>query len=147
MEDGRWTQIIQSLKIDEKISINWVFGHFVLNKNDSEKVFIATGTWIAPIINMIKKDCSPKRILFFGVQYKKDIIREDKIKNMKNLDYKIFLSREEAAGYEYGRIDLDKFELNNNMEFYICGAPPIVEWFVNELKSKWFEKVYYEQFF
>jgi len=76
---------------------------------------------------MISNDKSSKRTLVFGAQYKKDILREDKIKKIPNLNYKIFLSREEVDGYEYGRIDLNKFELNKDMEFYICGAPPIVE--------------------
>jgi hypothetical protein len=33
------------------------------------------------------------------------------------------------------------------MEFYICGAPPVVKSILEALKSKWFKKVYYEEFF
>ncbi|MEI8252869.1 MAG: hypothetical protein WCG25_03875 [bacterium] len=58
------------------------------------------------------------------------------MKKISNLNYKIFLSREELSGYEYGRIDLNKFELNDNMEFYICGAPPVVKSILEALKSK-----------
>jgi len=43
---------------------------------------------------MLKKDQNSEKTLFFGVQYKKDIIWEEKIKKIKKLDYKIFLSRE-----------------------------------------------------
>jgi hypothetical protein len=33
------------------------------------------------------------------------------------------------------------------MEFYICGAPPVVQSVLETLKNKWFEKVYYEKFY
>jgi|GEM_PF-1513160 len=83
---------------------------------------------------MIRNDKSDKRTLIFGAQYKKDILLEDEIKKIPNLNYKIFLSREEVEGYEYGRIDLNKFELNSNMEFYICGAPPVVKSMLENLR-------------
>lgn len=148
LDDWRWSKKLREMKIWDSININWVFGHFVLNENTNEKIFIATWTWLAPIINMIKKcDKSTKKTLIFGTQYKNDIFYEEDIKKIINLQYKIFLSREEVDGYGYGRIDLDKFELNNNMEFYICGAPPVVKSMLEYLKLKWFDKIYYEQFF
>lgn len=148
LENWRWSQKLKALKIWDEIKINWVFGHFILNDNNNPKVFIATWTWLAPIMNMLKK-CSKqtKKTLIFGTKAKNYIFYEEEIKKIANLDYKIFLSREDVEWYEYGRIDLDKFELNNNMEFYICGAPPVVKSIREILKSKWLEKVYYEQFF
>ncbi len=148
LDEWRWWKILKELKIWDEIKINWVFGNFVLNNNNSEKIFIATWTWLAPIMNMIKH-CAPeiKKTLIFGAQYKSDIFYEEDIKKISNLNYKIFLSREEVSWYEYWRIDLNKFELNDNMEFYICGAPPVVQSVLETLKNKWFKKVYYEQFF
>lgn len=148
LENWRWSKRLREMRIWDNININWVFWHFILKENTNEKVFIATWTWLAPIINMIKKcNKSTKKTLIFGTQYKNDIFYEEDIKKIINLDYKIFLSREDVWWYEYGRIDLNKFDLNKDMEFYICGAPPVVEGFVNELKGKGFDKIYYEQFF
>jgi len=148
LEEWRWWKKLKELKIWDEIKTNWVFGRFVLNNNDSEKVFIATWTWLAPVMNMIR-NCNEwiKKTLIFWAQAKKDIFYEEDMKKISNLNYKIFLSREELSGYEYGRIDLNKFELNDNMEFYICGAPPVVKSILEALKSKWFKKVYYEEFF
>ncbi|MEI8253858.1 MAG: hypothetical protein WCG25_09245 [bacterium] len=72
-------------------------------------------------MNMIR-NCAQDtpKTLIFGAQHKSDIFYEEEMKKVPNLNYKIFLSREEVSGYEYGRIDLGKFDLNNNMEFYIC---------------------------
>lgn len=147
LEEWRAGKKFKNMKIWDEVRINWVFGHFVLKENANEKFFIATWTWLAPIINMIRNDKSDKRTLIFGAQYKKDILLEDEIKKIPNLNYKIFLSREEVEGYEYGRIDLNKFELNSNMEFYICGAPPVVKSMLENLRWKWFNKIYYEEFF
>lgn len=147
LEEWRAGKKFKALKIWDEVRINWVFGHFVLKENDNEKFFIATWTWFAPIINMIKNDKSTKRTLLFGAQYKKDVLREDEIKKIPNLNYKIFLSREKVEWYEYGRIDLNKFELNNDMEFYICGAPPVVKSMLDYLRWKWFDKIHYEEFF
>jgi NAD(P)H-flavin reductase len=45
------------------------------------------------------KHCAPeiKKTLIFGAQYKSDIFYEEDIKKISNLNYKIFLSREEVS--------------------------------------------------
>lgn len=148
LDEWRWGKKLKESKIWDEVKVNWAFGRFVLNDNNNEKIFIATWTWLAPIMNMIKK-CSPHihKTLIFGAQHKSDIFYEEDMKKISNLDYKIFLSREELDGYEHGRIDLNKFELNDNMEFYICGAPPVVQSMLGIIKAKWFSKIYYEEFF
>ncbi|MCF7834855.1 rubredoxin [Candidatus Gracilibacteria bacterium] len=148
LEDGRGSNKLKEMKIGDEIKVNGVFGHFVLNDNDNEKVFIATGSGLAPIINMIR-NCNNKikKTLILGAQYKNDIFYEEDIKKISNLNYKIFLSREDVEGYESGRINLDQFELNDNMEFYICGAPPVVKSILEILRNKGFTKIYYEQYF
>lgn len=148
LEDWRWSNKLKEMKIWDEIKVNGVFGHFVLNDNDNEKVFIATWSWLAPIINMIR-NCNNKikKTLILGAQYKNDIFYEEDIKKISNLNYKIFLSREDVEWYESGRINLDQFELNDNMEFYICGAPPVVKSILEILRNKWFTKIYYEQYF
>ena len=148
LEEWRGWKKLKELKIGDEVRTNWVFGRFVLNVNNSEKVFIATWTWLAPIMNMIR-NCNEtiKKTLIFWAQHKSDVFYEEDMKKITNLNYKIFLSREEVAWYEYGRIDLNKFELNDNMEFYICGAPPVVQSVLEALKAKWFKKVYFEEFF
>jgi NAD(P)H-flavin reductase len=147
LESGRWTKIINSRKIGDKIKINWVFGNFGLKSNDKEKLFIATWTWIVPIINMLQNDTTEKKTLLFGVQYQRDILWEDKIKKIPQLKYKIFLSREEVPWYEYWRIDINAFDFDKDIEIYICWAPPIVKSMREILQQKWYSHIYSEEFF
>lgn len=145
-ETGRASNVFKNISIWEKIPIKWVFWNFILDPNDRPKVFIATGTWLAPIYNMVSNDNSADRLLLFSVSYKQDLFYEDKVKKIKNLTYKYYISRENIDGYEFGRIDLAKFDFKPETEFYICGSPEMVKSQKEFLVSKGFSKIYVEQY-
>lgn len=145
-ENGRATKILNESSIGDTFTIKWVYWHFKLIQSDNPKVFIATGTWLAPIFNMISNDNSPDRLLLFSVSYKQDLFYEEQVKKIKNLTYKYYVSRENVEGYEFGRIDLSKFDFKPETEFYICGSPEMVKSQKEFLASKWFSKIYVEQY-
>lgn len=145
-ENGRATKILDESSIGDIFAIKWVYWHFKLIQNANPKVFIATGTWLAPIYNMISNDDSSEKLLLFSVSYKQDLFYEDKVKKIKNLTYKYYISREDIEWYEFGRIDLSKFDFKPETEFYICGSPEMVKSQKEFLVSKWFSKIYVEQY-
>ncbi len=143
---GRASNFFKNIAIWENIQIKWIYGKFVLQKNDSPKVFIATGTWLSPIYNMLVNDSSPDKLLLFSVSYQKDLFYEDHIKKIKNLTYKYCISRENIDWYEFGRVDLSKFDFKPETEFYICWNPSMVKTQQEFLLAKGFSKIYVEQY-
>jgi len=143
----RWWRRLKTIKIWDTIKIKWIYWDFVLIDTENPKVFIATWTWLSPIINMISWDLKSKNNkLFFWVQKEKDLFYLDKINNIKNLETYIYLSREEVKWYKYWRIDLSKYDFDINTEFYICWNPALVESNKKYLSEKWFKNVYSEKF-
>jgi len=146
LETWRWGKIIGKLQQWDKLAIEWIFWNFVLQDTTNPKVFIATWTGLAPIINMINHTKSVDNQLFFWVQKEKDLFYLDKILWKDNIKTEIFLSREETEKYKFGRLDLSKYNFTENTEFYICGNPAMVNSTKDYLTKKWFENVYFEQF-
>lgn len=143
----RWSRKLMNTKIWDTIKIKWIYWDFVIKDTNNQKVFIATGTWLSPIINMISEKLKSKNnYLFFGVQKYEDLFYLDKIQNIDNITTKIYLSRENIDWYESWRIDLTKFKFDKNCEFYICGNPNMVESTINYLKSNWYTNIYSEKF-
>ncbi|MFA5747680.1 MAG: FAD-binding oxidoreductase [Candidatus Absconditabacterales bacterium] len=145
-EESKSSSILKNLKIGEKIFVKGIYGHFILLENNLPKVFIGTGTGIVPIINMAENSKSTNKTLFFSVSQKSDLFYEDRIKKIKNLKVHIHLSKEKLPGYNFGRIDLSKLKFEPDSEFYICGNPQTVTFFIDTLKSMGFTKIYSEKF-
>ncbi len=66
LPNGRWGTFLTKLKQKAKIEFLWPEWHFVLKETPNPKVFIATGTWLAPIIAMLEKTpVETQKQLFF----------------------------------------------------------------------------------
>ena len=144
---GRGARVIKALNIWDKININGVFGNFLLQDSDNPKVFIATGTGLAPIYNMIlSMDASMPKTLYFSVATEAELFYVDKLKKIDNLDLHIHITREDVSGYETGRVDIDAIEAEKNTEWYLCGNPKMVSEAQEKLKNRWFKKVFSEEF-
>lgn len=143
----RWWRQLKNTKIWDIIKIKWIYWDFVLQENNNPKVFIATGTWLSPIINMMNSNLIwEKNYLFFWVQSKSDLFYMDKIDNVKNIEKHIYLSREELDWYNFWRIDLTKFEFDKNTEFYICWNPALVNSSKEYLEKLAYKNVFVEKF-
>lgn len=73
-----------------------VFGHFVLRDTQSPKVFIATGTGLAPIYNMLValQGKVLKKSLYFSVSTEKELFYIDELRTLTDLDLHIHVTRE-----------------------------------------------------
>jgi rubredoxin/ferredoxin-NADP reductase len=134
-------------KVWDKIWYTQISWNFNLKNTLNPKIFIATWAWLSTIYNMILN--TPENVfkrLYFWVSNKADLFYIDKLKEIKNLELKIFVSREEVPGCHFWRIDLSNEDFEKNSEFYICWNSSFLETSRKVLTQKWFDKVYFEEF-
>ncbi|MBX9809616.1 rubredoxin [Candidatus Gracilibacteria bacterium] len=144
---GRGARILEKLIIGDKVRINGVFGNFLLQKSENPKIFIATGTGLAPIYNMMLSLApETQKILYFSVATEGELFYIDKLKNIKNLDLHIHITRENIDGYESGRVDVNSIESSPETEWYLCGNPKMVTEAVQKLQQRGFTKIFKEEF-
>lgn len=143
---GRASLYFTNLSIGEVISLQAPAGVFTLRGNERNKVFLATGTGIAPIRSQITtflKNQSaagvfPQLSLWWGVRTAHDAYFFKEFaafaKTYPNFKFAICLSREtslhelDPARFHLGRITnhLDGVGLSRDADYYLCGDPDIV---------------------
>lgn len=146
-ELGRWWKVLKKLKNWDKLYYNMISWKFTLKDTKVSKVFIATGTGLAPIYSMLLN--TPENLnkkLYFWVAKESDLFYLENLAKIKNLEIKIYLSKEEIKWYNFGRVNLENEWFDTNAEFYICGNP----WLVNDsrkiLEENGFTEIYSEEF-
>ena len=145
LDEGRWSAVIRKSTIGSEVSIKWIFGHFTLQDTQAPKIFIWTGIWITPLLNMAKY-CTSEKKIFFSVSTKKGLFYEERIKKIHGLWYEIHISRESVPGYSSWRIDFTRQNLDVTSEFYICWRPEVVKDVIDKLTMLWCKKIYFESF-
>ncbi|MCH2188655.1 FAD-dependent oxidoreductase [Candidatus Gracilibacteria bacterium] len=118
-------------------------GHFVLTQNNNNKLFIGTGTGLVPLYNQIlgatESGQSGTLHLLFGIRTQEDIFYTqelDKISTSNpNFTYDVYLSREEDSHYKHGYTTdgITEDIVNNFKEYYICGAPGMIDGVIKKL--------------
>ena len=175
-ELGRGARLLKDVTVGESVSIRGIFGGFVLQDSANPKVFIATGTGLAPIYNMIQSLRSPvipgltqdtsgdKNIsetpgllpsqewqkpqiqLYFTVSTGNELFYTSELNAIEGLDLNIHTTREEVPGCNYGRVNIDDIVATPDTEWYLCGSPKMVEEAIAKLRARGYEKVYSEEF-
>lgn len=146
-DSGRGATLLRKIPLHAKIWFNWVFGSFRLKDTKKTKIFISTGTGLAPIYNMASSlDSSIQAKLYFSVATKSDLFYEEKLKALPNIELHICTTREEVEWCEFGRVDIDTIEADNDAEWYLCGNPRMVSEAKEKLSNRWFTQVYSEEF-
>jgi len=153
-----WSILLCDAKIWDKFDWVWPAGHFVLKKEDNNKLFIWTWTWLVPLYNQIvawlERWDKWNYTLLFWVRTKKDLFYTDKFeklsKKYSNFKYEIFLSREEVEWINkwYVTDYLIQENLANTNEVYICWAPAMVESAIEILEKNWINKenIFFEKY-
>lgn len=144
----RASKVLKDLRFWDVIKVWSIFWNFKLKNTSNKKIFIATWTWLAPIYSMlINTFPEVQKELYFWVAMKRDIFYEENLRKIPNLKVNIYLSKEEARGYNYGRVNLDNIEVDNKTEVYICWNPIMVNEKADYFEQKiWKENVFYEKF-
>ena len=130
------TKQLHMLESGDEIVIHAPFGTI---QYKGQGVFLAAGAGVTPFIAILRHLHKTKQLkgnkLFFSNKEARDIILEKEIRQMLGDDLILTLTREDAKGYERGRISqemIQKHVENLDQNFYICGPDP----FVLDLKNK-----------
>lgn len=146
-ENGRWARILQDIEVDATIRIRGIFGNFLLQKTEKPKIFIATGTGLAPIYNMIiVLDSEIEKTLYFTVATRDELFYIEQLRDIPNLELHIHTTREEIDWYEFWRVDTDAIEASSDTEWYLCGNPKMITEAREKLTKRGFENIYSEEF-
>ena len=174
---GVASNYLAGLGIGQKASFQGPAGVFFMKDSDpaKPKVFLATGTGIAPIYSMLKSRIADgvtneKWYLFWGVRTSNDLHWGKELEEIKKknplFQYVFCLSREPDLSYKtmpaacvLGRIDAcfqnnilksirGRVDLLNGLEYYICGSVNAVETLRQSLLSEGVEKkqIHFEKF-
>jgi NAD(P)H-flavin reductase len=152
LPNGVGSQYLMKLNDNAEVIFQGPAGVFGLRENDSNKIYLATGTGIAPIKSMIEVQCksSPKNIetyLFWGIPTFKDLYFLQELKELTNifnsLHVYICLSRETSFDgvpeidrkfFLLGRVNrgFEEMILKENKQltptdYYVCGGRTVVE--------------------
>lgn len=144
---GRWAQLIEKIEPNANIRIRWFFGNFTLNETSNSKVFIATGTGLAPIYNMINSlPNETKKVLYFSVATESELFYIEKLRAIPNLELHIYITRENIKWFESGRVNASEIDWDIDTEWYLCGNPKMVSETIEKLENRGFIKIYSEEF-
>lgn len=146
-------------KIGDKINVRGPLGSFTLNKEDKERVFIATGTGIAPMIAYLKEMQKTSFIptkLFFGCTDTNTIFFEEFLTELKerqpNFEWHQIISCNDPAfpgrkGFVQDCLKEYSFpEDKTAIGCYVCGNPAMIADVISLLKSMGFTRIFTEQY-
>ncbi|MFA6005392.1 MAG: FAD-dependent oxidoreductase [Patescibacteria group bacterium] len=140
---GIGSKYLQAFKLGEQVTFRAPLGVFMLQKTNLPKIFLATGTGIAPIKSMVL-DLAHRAFvedyhILWGLRSHKDAYFKRELNNLdrlnRNFHYHICYSREdpedttELKGYVQDGLRI-LFPNNNFLlshEFYLCGRPNTVD--------------------
>lgn len=151
LPEGVASNYFRALKIEEFSYFQGPAGFFVLKPTEKPKIFLATGTGIAPIRSQIFSYLEPggkaDLFLFWGLKRRGDVYLFDELKYLKqsfpNFNFQICLDLEQ----DFGGLDVDHFvrgradkgfldfikegrvskQQLNDYEYYLCAGREIVE--------------------
>lgn len=157
---SRWGSILESKNVWDTLNIAWVFWDFALQPTEKRKVFIGTGTGLAPLFHMLLSSTRKDNILLFGSKNLNDTFYLEELANLESVkQVYVYLSREENVPEPMGKIvfvqwrmDFDTFfkehseYADEHTEFYLCGNPHVVQDAEAYLQGKKYLNIFSEKF-
>ena len=161
---GLASNYLFSLKENTEVTFQGPAGMFGLKENNRDKIFLITGTGIAPVRAMLNSELRIQNSeLFWGLKNYQDVYLLEELKNYElritnfksreqNLD---IVPKEDQKYFELGHVNscLEKlfpnpYFLVTNFDFYLCGGRNIVESLKQFLLAKNIlqENIYFEKF-
>ncbi len=135
-------------------------GHFILSQSDASRCFLATGTGLVPlyaqIVDGLQKSSDAKYQLVFWVRTSDDLYYIERFEALKEqypntFYYHLCVSRDESHGiiHQWYVTDfLSAKSVSDFTEFYICGAPAMIEGCQKKLTELWVssENIFFEKY-
>jgi Na+-transporting NADH:ubiquinone oxidoreductase subunit F len=156
------TYVFEHLKTGDTVTINGPYGEFFLRDTDSELVFIAGGSGMAPIKAMLsdmhEKQINRKTSYFFGARSTRDLFLVEEMreleKKLPDFTYIPALSEPSAEENWDGETGLITEVLSRhlksveNLEAYLCGSPGMIDASIAVLTEKGLSEdlIYYDKF-
>jgi Na+-transporting NADH:ubiquinone oxidoreductase subunit F len=156
------TYVHRHMQEGEKILMNGPYGDFYLRDTDSELIFMAVGSGMAPILSilldMAEKGVRRKATFLFGIKSTEDIFLFDELKELENKlpDFKFVpaISRPDENQKwegETGRLTdiLPKYLKDpKRTEAYLCAGEKVISSYKAKLMELGIpeDKVYYDSF-
>ena len=132
------TYFHQQVQVGTRLTIYEAQGFFVDRGGDHERLYVATGTGIAPIRSMVHalyaSGCNGKMSLYFGVRYEDEILYEEEWRRLQaehpTFRFHPTVSRPKTWQGDTGWVqDLLRKYLTDptTKEAYVCGVVPMVK--------------------
>ncbi len=129
LSSGRGSKALQKLKVGDLVEYFGGMGHFVLRDSPTHKVFVATGTGLAPMMAMLAAtpDSVPQTVIF-GARTEGDLFYLERLRKIKNAKVIVTLSQPGAKWKgAAGRVTDHLGIVTPQSEVYVCGNPDMVE--------------------
>ncbi len=169
LPNGVASQYLMKRGDHDEIIFQGPAGRFVLKENENKKIYLATGTGIAPIKSMIETQLGGSKfkaqsLLYWGVPTFQDVYFFEELKQIaeshSDFSFKICLSREENVDmipepdrkyFMLGRVTkaFDQLQPEQSaIDYYVCGGRAVVESLRQYLYDKGIPKevVHFEKF-
>ncbi len=164
---GFGSSYIFNLKPGDKVEVSGPYGDFMACDTDNEKCFIAGGAGMAPIrshiLHLLDGNHTKNKISFwYGARSKKEMFYDDIFKDLEkqyeNFTYHIALSNPEKednwtglTGFVHTNLCssyLFHHEDPTEVEYYLCGPPPMIDSVINSLYELGVEDnmIFYDKF-
>jgi ferredoxin-NADP reductase/ferredoxin len=139
LNGGRGSSFITSYEVGSQVEITEPKGDFCLQDTPNPKVFVGTGTGLAPLIAMMEHCPDAQKTLYFGQRKEEDLFYLERMAKIPNLDVHTCLdfADDDWTGLR-GRVTehfLD-YPLTRDTEIYACGSDPMMKGLENILKKK-----------
>jgi ferredoxin-NADP reductase len=153
VENGFMSNYLCDREVGDEVHLHGPHGHFVLDEELKDTIFISTGTGVAPFRSMLRWLFQhPERYerhefwLLYGTRYEEDIYYREEFEQMEgahsNFHYVDTLSRggEQWAGrrgYVQDHLrEIVKANPSRDLQTYICGLNDMVSGVRNVLKDE-----------
>lgn len=139
LKGGRGSSFLANYDVGSEVEVTEPKGDFCLRDTKNPKIFVGTGTGLAPLLAMMERCPDVPKTLFFGQRTEADLFYLDRLAKIPNLDLRICLSREgEHWTGLRGRVTdhVVDYELGRDTEVYTCGNDVMIKDLQDVLKKK-----------
>lgn len=145
---GDYTSRLSQIKPGTPVILDGPYGKFTPAHDDRNKVFIAGGIGITPLLSVLSfwqmMSNVPKTTLFWSVGHEEDLVDVQLLEQMAKecpwFTFAPILTKEQLSRYKHGRLSIEYMTETLGVEklvtsdFYLCGPPPMIRGLVRSLR-------------